>query len=363
MTTLRDFLSGRIAGNTEGEEQQAKPAGRTSTLLRPDISGDDDDDGDEFGDDDDDDDEFGDDDDDDDDAFGDDDDIDDLLGEEDDDDEDIGGDEEDSEFVTVGARRNNRASKIKRKIKRLRRRLAAKRKVYRRVKSRRPPGFRNRLKKLSKVIRSLKSKIGRLKRALGSNKKKPRGGKSGGNVLSGTTVQLDPGGGTPALVPFVPIAAPAGDWSGSVSTPILVATIPAGLQTADLDCQTRQLSYLVWVLINLRVSFKSASALFAPLGKDLKTDGAQSFFPDDSNYTDMTPWNVETDTPLPSLRGQPVAVESPNKAILTLAARGANADTGMISVSAMGQIIKDQSAPTKGNFVARPSYPGKYGNR
>ncbi|MFQ5625920.1 MAG: hypothetical protein ACE5FM_04620, partial [Methyloligellaceae bacterium] len=80
-------------------------------------------------------------------------------------------------------------------------------------------------------------------------------------------------------------------------------------------------------------------------------------------YRLAQPWDVETDTPLPSLRGQPVEVESPNTAQMTLAARGAAADVGLVSVNAMAQIIKDQSSPTKGAYHPRPKYPVAYGPR
>ena len=280
----------------------------------------------------------------------------------------------DPQFVadTLGARQQ-RGRQMQRRLARLNRR---KQQIEMRLADARSKGQNRRIANLSARLARVNAQIEQLtgarsdnagKQAAGKQQLSKPGGRRGargkGGHSSGGDVRvlIDPAGGTPTTIPFTPQAAPTGDWSGSVDRSGLSATIPAALVTATQVIQTNQLPQLVYTFVNIRVRFASTSALFGAQGQNLSSRGAQTYFADDSNWTDLAPWNVQTDTPLPSLRGQPVQIESPDRLRMNLQAYGASGDVGTVSVQAMVQIEKDSSAPTTHAYVNRPPYPGKYG--
>ena len=186
------------------------------------------------------------------DQFGADDD-DDVFGGDDDDSDDIGDEAddlieaEDNDDEGIGA--VDRQAKISKLIRKLKDKIRAKSQRLRLVEGRAAPGWKLKAKNLRTEIAKLKHRLSKL-----TDRSKTNAKKVANMGYDSLRVSLDPGGNTPTNVPFLPAAAPGGDWSGAVTRPQVRATIGAGLvTTADLRVRTRSISNLVYDLVNIRV--------------------------------------------------------------------------------------------------------------
>ena len=299
-------------------------------------------------------------------GYDDDDDLDDEIGEDGDDDDDDEVDdliegieeaEEDDDEEAIGF--NRRAAK-----KKLRRKKALLRRLQVRRPNLRGPARRhnaNRIRRVKAQIRALEKAL-KPKRKGGGRRPRPRPRPGKGTRPSAAAggdheVILDPSAGY-TVFPMLPTAAPAGEWAGAVNSPRLTCTL-AGVESAAQDIQTRQMPYLKWQILTLRVSFSNAlasSGLGGLLATTADVEGDAPLFAA-TGRTDLSPWFVGSQQAPPGLRYNGI-IEGTMRAQMSIVGVGVAGDILVVGLNAVGWILEDSRRKTAPNLVRRGPYPG-----
>lgn len=170
---------------------------------------------------------------------------------------------------------------------------------------------------------------------------------------------VDPSGGyTP--FPFLPEAAPAGEWAGAVNSPRLTCTL-AGTESASIDLLTRSMPYLEWQLISLRIDFGQAAAgsgLGGFLATEATIDGDTNIFAA-KGRTDLSPWFNATEQNPPGLRYNGI-LGGTMRAQMSIVGVGVAADVLVITASALGWIVRDTRRKTAPQLVPKGPFPGRW---
>ena len=170
---------------------------------------------------------------------------------------------------------------------------------------------------------------------------------------------VDPSGGyTP--FPFVPDAAPAGEWAGSTASPRLLCTL-VGTESAAIEISTRSMPYLEWQLQSLRIGFSqttASSGIGGLMATEGTIDGDTGIF-SSKGRVDLKPWFDTSDQTPPGLRYNGI-LGGTMKAQLTLVGVGVAADVLVANPSAFGWIIRDTRRKTAPQLVSHGPFPGRW---